>query len=257
MSALSSQGRPRPRRPSHKPKKTATLVAQRLVSEIADGNFPPGTPLLSERAMLDEYGVARGSLREALRFLEMQGIISIKTGPGGGPVVNGASSRHLASILAMLLQLEHAPFGDVLEARVVLEPALASRAAERITAEELEALHQSVRRMKANIDDVNAFLAENEVFHSIIARAAGNHVFGLVINSLNWISDATALGVDYPEDVRRSVAKEHGRIYQAIKAGDGSRASVAMSVHISDFAAYVERFYPAVMSAPLRWDQLD
>jgi DNA-binding FadR family transcriptional regulator len=233
------------------------LLAQRLVSEIADGKLQPGTPLLSERAMLEEYEVARGSLREALRFLEMQGIISIKTGPGGGPVVNDASSRHLASILAMLLQLEHAPFRDILEARVVLEPALASRAAERITEEELEALHESVRRMRANIDDVDAFLEENEIFHSIIARAAGNHVFRLLITSLNWISDATPLGVDYPEEVRNSVAKEHSRIYQAIKAHDGSRASAAMSVHVADFAAYVERFYPAIMDAPLRWDQLD
>ncbi len=256
MSAVSTSGRRR-RRGSHKPKKTAMLLAQQVVSEIADGKLPPGTPLLSERAMLEEYGVARGSLREALRFLEMQGIITIKTGPGGGPVVNEQSSRHLASILAMLLQLEHAPFRDVLEARVVLEPALASRAAERITEDELDALHESVRRMRANLHDVDAFLEENEVFHSIIARAAGNHVFGLVITSLNWISDATPLGVDYPEDVRKSVAKEHGRIYQAIKAREGARASAAMSVHVSDFAAYVERYYPTIVDAPLRWDQLD
>jgi GntR family transcriptional regulator, transcriptional repressor for pyruvate dehydrogenase complex len=233
------------------------LLAQRLVSEISENGLTPGTPLPSERQMLEEFQVARGSLREALRFLEIQGVISIKTGPGGGPVVAERVSHSLASIIAMFLQLDGAPFSDVLEARLVLEPALAQKAAERIGDEQAAELEESVRRMRENLDDLNAFLDENDVFHEIIADAAGNRVFGLVISSLNWISDGTPLGVDYPQEVRKSVCKEHARISKAIGERDGPKAMAAMSTHIGDFANYLGRFYPALVDAPLRWDQLE
>jgi len=232
------------------------LLAQRIVSEIVERGQQPGTPLLSERDMLEEYGVARGTLREALRFLEMQGVLTIKTGPGGGPVVREPASRDLASNIAMMLQLEGAPFRSVLEARVTLEPPLARKAAERITPEQLEALHDSVQRMRDHLDDLDYFLHENELFHQIIAAAAGNPVFSLVITSLTWICDASALGVDYTPASRESVAREHHRIYEAIKSRDGDRAAAAMAVHLGDFAAYLERFYPHIVEAPLRWDQV-
>lgn len=246
----------RRRRADHRPKKTAMLLAQRIVSEIVERGLEPGTPLLAERDMLEEYGVARGTLREALRFLEMQGVLTIKTGPGGGPVVREPASRDLASNIAMMLQLEGAPFRAVLEARVMLEPPLARKAAERIGPEQLEELHQSVQRMREHLDDVEYFLHENERFHEIIAGAAGNQVFSLVITSLAWICDASALGVEYTLASRESVAREHRRIYDAIESRDGDRAAAAMAVHLADFATYLERFYPHIVEAPLRWDQV-
>ena len=75
-------------RNAFRPQKTAILLAQRIVGEITDQNLAPGTLLLPEREMLQRYGVARGTLREALRFLEIQGVLTIKPGPSGGPTVN-------------------------------------------------------------------------------------------------------------------------------------------------------------------------
>ena len=244
-------------RDGYRPRKTATLLAQRIVAEIADRDLPVGTPLPPERDMLEQYGVARGTLREALRFLEIQGVITIKTGPGGGPMVARPESRHLASTIAMMLQLTHTSFRSVLEARAVLEPALARRAAERITDEGLKTLHDSLDAMRKHIDDVDYFLAENERFHALVAQAAGNQVFAMLITSLNWISDGTPLGVEYPIESREAVCKEHARIYQAIARRDSDRAAAAMAVHIGDFATYLERKFPRVVDAPLRWDQVD
>lgn len=240
-----------------RPRKTAALLAQRIVGEITERELRPGAPLPPEREMLEDYGVARGTLREALRFLEIQGVITMKTGPGGGPVVDRPGSRHLASTMAMMLQLEHTNFRSVLEARVVLEPALARRAAERITEAELEPLHDSLERMKAELDDIFVFRAENERFHALIAEAAGNPVFQMIISSLNWIVDGTALGVEYPPESRKAVAREHGRIYKAIAARDPDRAAAAMTVHMADYVAYLAARYPNVIDAPLRWDQVD
>ena len=260
MSTVPTSATPQHRsrgRNRYRPRKTATLLAQRIVAEIADRNLPVGTPLPPERDMLEEYGIARGTLREALRFLEIQGVITMKTGPGGGPVVARPESRHLASTIAMMLQLTHTSFRSVIEARVVLEPALARRAAERITDESREALHDSLNQMREHIDDVDFFLAENERFHALVAEAAGNQVFALLITSLNWISDGTPLGVEYPLESREAVCKEHARIYQAISRSDPDRAAAAMAVHIGDFATYLERRFPQVVDAPLRWEHVD
>lgn len=243
-------------RDDYRPKKTAMLLAQRLVSEIADRELEAGSPLPSERSMLEEYNVARGSLREALRFLEIHGVISIKTGPGGGPVVSRPESRHLATILAMLLQLEHTPFREVLEARSLLEPILARKAAKNATEENLERMRESIERMRESLDRGSTFFAENGTFHAQIAQAAGNQVFELFNASVLWISDRTRLGADFPDDYRRRVCSEHERICEAIADRDGERAAAAMSLHVADFAAYLEHAYPVLVNAPLRWDQL-
>ncbi|MDO9408880.1 FadR/GntR family transcriptional regulator [Patulibacter sp.] len=240
-----------------RPRKTAALLAQRIVGEITDRGLEPGTPLPSERDMLEEYAVARGTLRESLRFLEMQGVLTIRTGPGGGPVVSRPGSRHLASTIAMMLQLEQVAFRSIVEARVVLEPELARRAATNATPEQLEALRASSERMRERIADPDVFIEENDTFHGLIAEAAGNPVFSMIITSLTWICDGTPLGVEYSEAARVAVSKEHARILRAVEAGDPERAGAAMAVHIGDFAAYLEAKYPRVLDATLRWDQVD
>jgi GntR family transcriptional repressor for pyruvate dehydrogenase complex len=239
-----------------RPTKTAMLLAQQIVGEISDQDLAPGTPLLAERHMLADYSVARGTLREALRFLEFHGVIWIKTGPGGGPVVGEADPRALGGIIAMLLQLRHTPFRTILETRQVIEPVLAAQAALRIEPEQLREIHDSVQRIGEHTGDLSFFLAENQVFHSLLAHASGNELFGLLIQSLGWITDGTPLGVDYPLKQRKSVVKEHRRIYDAIEARDPERAEATMRVHMGDFARYLERHYASVMDAPVRWEQV-
>jgi len=255
--SVAARSRPGARSATHKPKKTAVLLAQRIVAEIADRQLEAGTPLPPERDMLVTYEVARGTLREALRFLEIQGVIAIKTGPGGGPLVAEPGARHMASTVAMLLQLERAPFRAVLEARATLEPAMAAQAALRIDDDGLGELAESVRNMRDRLDDRDLFLRENERFHDTVARASGNNVFALLSSSLNGIIDGTPLGVDYPAAVRESVVAEHSRIQRAVADRDPERASAAMAVHMADYATYVERFYPAILEMPLRWDDVE
>ena len=241
---------------SHKPKKTSLLVAYRIVHEIAMQQLAPGTPLATERDMLADFGVARGTLREALRFLEMQGVITIKTGPGGGPVVAMPDSRHLANIIGLLLQFRGARFRTVVDARLSLEPVLAAKAAEHATREQVEALAASVEAMENHIDDAEFFLAENEVFHELIATAAGNELFSLLISSLAWITDGTALGVQYRQPDRNYVVNEHREIYETIRAGKPDKAVDAMRRHLTDFASFMESKYASIMDTQLTWEEI-
>jgi DNA-binding FadR family transcriptional regulator len=249
------QGRSQARVPvSPRPHKTAILLAQRIVREITERKLAPATVLPPERVMLQEYGVARGTLREALRFLEIQGVLTMKPGPGGGPTVNGVEPRSLASVIALLLDLSHAPFSTILEARRVLEPAMAGMAAAHVDESFLNSLRASLEAMEAVVDDSPSFFAENSNFHGIIARASGNRLFELLQGSLGWIIDASALGVRYDTRRRRAIVRAHEEIYRALEARDGRAAEHAMRAHLDEFAAYVQRHYAHVLKEPLRWD---
>lgn len=257
MSVPSDHPRPFPTRASRsgpqKPPKTAIIVAQAIVGEIVGSGYGPGDMLPPERQMLLDYDVGRGTLREAMRFLEIQGIVSIKPGPGGGPIVTVPDSRHLASTLALQLQVNGTPFRSVVEARQVLEPTLAAQAAERATAEDIVEIGLTVENMGAELGNLRSFLVENERFHDVIAWSSGNPLFWMLLASLHWITDGTALGVDYPEKRRKAVLNAHTEIYQAIVAHDGERARATMSRHVREFARYLEANYPALMEHPIPW----
>ena len=108
--------------------KAAVVVARRLVDEILRDDLAPGTRLPPEHEMLEQLEVSRGTLREALRYLELQGVISIKSGPGGGPAVAVPDGHNLASDLGLLLAMSRTPFQHVLDVRLLLEPPIAAAA---------------------------------------------------------------------------------------------------------------------------------
>jgi DNA-binding FadR family transcriptional regulator len=239
-----------------RPQKTAALIAQSIVAQITARRLKPGDMLPPEREMLAEYSVGRGTLREALRFLEMQGVITIRPGPGGGPAVSAPDSRYLAGTLSIMLQFARTPFRAIIETRRVIEPAVAASAAERATPETIAEIGESVTRMDDNLDNLETFLQENSQFHDLIAWASGNTVFGYLLSSLHWIDDGTALGVQYPEWTRRVVAKAHRRVYEAIKKRDADAAYSAMSAHSREYQRYLEEKYPELLDQLVRWDRL-
>ncbi|WP_066375464.1 FadR/GntR family transcriptional regulator [Herbidospora mongoliensis] len=238
---------------SLRPQKTAMLVAQRIVADINRRGNTIGDRLPPERAMLDTYEVGRGTLRESLRFLELQGVLSLKPGPGGGPVVQQPDATSLVTALTLLLQFENAPFRTVAEARGALEPFLAGLAAERIGDEQLAALKSSVDEMRTHLNDQSVFLAENKRFHDIIARSSGNTMFGYLIDALLGILDGSAIGIDYPETRRSAVHRAHVKIYEAIRDRSPEASAAAMATHIEEYVKYAERKFPEVLAAPIVW----
>ncbi|MEO3860012.1 FCD domain-containing protein [Acrocarpospora sp. B8E8] len=233
---------------SLRPQKTAMLVAQRIVADINRRGNTVGDRLPPEKVMLDTYEVGRGTLRESLRFLELQGVLSLKPGPGGGPVVQQPDATSLATTLTLLLQFEHAPFRTINEARSSLEPMIAHLAAERLSAEQLAGLKSSLDTMGDHLDDQNVFLAENERFHELIARGSGNAMFHYLIDALLQILDNSAI------EVRRSaVHQAHTRIYQALADRSPEAAATAMAEHIDDYIRQAEHKNPEALAAPIVW----
>jgi GntR family transcriptional regulator, transcriptional repressor for pyruvate dehydrogenase complex len=229
------------------------LVAQRIVADIQRRGNNVGDRLPPERVMLEEYEIGRGTLRESLRFLELQGVIALRPGPGGGPVVQQPDGTGLATALTLLLQFENAPFRTIAESRTGLEPMMAQLAATRMTAAELAGLKYSVDHMGEHIGDEAEFLEMNKRFHDIIAHGSGNVMFGYLVESLLGMLDGSAIGIDYPEHRRMAVHEAHASIYEAIAARDPEASAKAMHEHITAYARYAERKFPELLDTPISW----
>lgn len=239
-----------------RPQKTALIVAKRIVDDIRREGKAAGDQLPPERVMLETYEVGRGTLREALRFLELQRILTLKPGPGGGPVIDKPDATHLANGLLLLLQFTDSPFAMIVEARADLEPIMARHAASRITPDMLNRLEKSVDHMRDNQRDREIFLATNREFHELIAWGSGNSMYGFLIDALVDIVDGTHMGVDYSEQRRKAILSAHERILAALLEHDGDSSFAAMNEHMREFTHYMERRYADVLHQTVTWDIL-
>src|ERR1700761_3683544 len=214
-----------------RPPKAALLVAQRIVRDVVRGGLGPGDLLPPERVMLETYETGRGTLREALRLLEFQGVIALKPGPGGGPILLNPAATHLASTLQLLMQLNQANYRSIVEVRTALEPMTSQLASQRIDDEQLEQLDATTSQMRANIDDRDLFLDSNKRFHDIIAWSSGNVLFAYIVDSLLGILDGTVIGIDYPRYRRVAILKAHEEIYVALAKHDAQESEERMGDH--------------------------
>lgn len=250
-----SQGQPMSPNGAARPPKAAMLIAQRIIRDVISAQLKPGDLLLPERTMLERYQTGRGTLREALRLLEFQGVISLKPGPRGGPVLQQPTAAHLASTLVLLLQLKEAPFRSIVEVRSAMEPMISRLAAERMSDEALDELGETIDQMRDNLGNQDLFLEANKRFHDIIAWSSGNPLFGYIVDSLLGIMDGTVIGIDYPSPRRAAILTAHDEIFQALRRRDPEAAEARMREHIEAYERYAQRKFPEVLDTVIRWDR--
>jgi DNA-binding FadR family transcriptional regulator len=205
--------------------------------------------------MVEKLGVARATVREALRFLELQGALRIKAGPGGGPVVSVPGADHLASVLSLQLQFADASFSSVLDARRAIYPVLAAEAAANASHQDIETLHQSIGRMRTVIHDSGLMIEELRRFQDLVATASGNTVLGLLVNALHRMSDGT--GVDYDAQQCRASVRGSELMLRAIESGDREDARSVTEKQLAAAARYIERTAPEMLKQPVAWIDSD
>ena len=234
--------------------RAATRIARKLVSEIRRRRLRPGTKLDAEHRMVEDLGVARATVREALRFLELQGALRIKAGPGGGPVVSVPGAEHLASVLSLHLQFAGASFQSVVDARRSIYPVLAAEAAERARREDVLPLQESIARMHAGLQDGELFNVEARRFMSLLATASGNRVLALLVDALHRMSEGTG---SWPERQRRSALQSYDQVVEAIERGEPDEARSIMAKSLAAAARYRERTAPDELKQPVAWMDSD
>lgn len=229
--------------------KIAEAVAREILTRICEGGLAPGSQLPGEAQMLADYDVGRGSLREALRILEVHGIIKIKAGPGGGPVVVGTTTNDFGRMATMFFQAGGMTFREVIDARLVLEPLMARLAAER----RQQAMAERLSETKTETETDQAYLRTSESFHRLVASMSGNRILNLISHAMEDIFHARVSGMLFPPERRGDVAEAHDRIAEAIAAGDAPRAEQLMRDHMVDYARYVAARHPALMDEVVAW----
>jgi DNA-binding FadR family transcriptional regulator len=207
--------------------------------------------------MAEALGVGRTTLREALRLLETQGVLRIKPGPGGGPLVRGARPDDLVSAMTLLLQLLGATLEEVLVAREVLEPVIAARAATLATDEDAATLQGHIDTMRLGIDDFELFAKGNDAFHSQIAQMADNTVLLVLTETLEKMSSISSETMAYPPRTRARVADARERVVEAVRDRDPDAAAAATRLQVAEFRRFVTRKYPEILTRPIRWEMLD
>ncbi len=231
--------------------RAAVRVARKLVSQIRRRRLRPGTQLDSEHRMVEEFGVARATVREALRFLELQGALRIKAGPGGGPVVSVPGADHLASVLSLHLQFADASFSSVVDARRAIYPLLASQAAQIASRQDIATLQESISRMRACVHDSGLFTEQARRLLSLVATASGNRVLALLVDALHRMSEGA--GAEWDEKQRRSALRNYEMVIRAIESGEPEEAASIMEKSLSAAARYWERTAPDELKRPVAW----
>lgn len=229
--------------------KIAEDIARDILSRICEENLEVGAQMPSEAAMLAEYGVGRGSLREALRLLENHGIIRIKAGPGGGPVILGATTQDFGRMATLFFQAGGMTFREVIEARLLLEPMMARLAANNRDPELIDELLQ----VQTLTDSDASYLKSSNNFHYQVGSMSGNRILNLMSHALEDIFHARVVGLLFPPERRDEVVKAHDAIAEAIAAGDGDRAEFLMREHMVEYARYVEERHPALIDEVVEW----
>jgi len=227
-----NQARPRPR---EKPQQ----IADELRGLIISGKLSEGDSLGHEPDLVERFGVSRPSLREALRILETEGLITVVRGVRGGVVVHEPDQRQTARTAALVLQTRNVPLADVFDARGLLEPiaakAIASKRGRKGAVEDLTRL---IDAEEAAIEDPEAFGVANALFHEGLVALAGNQTMTIVAEMLDEIVTRAVTAVSQGDDVvgslsiRRGGIRSQRRLVELIEAGDADAAEAHWRAHM-------------------------
>ncbi len=199
----------------------------------------PGDKLPSERELAARLRVSRSSIRDAIRSLELMGMVEPRQ--GAGTIVREISSDSFVNPLANALKRKGELIGELLDFRMMLEPPLAARAAARASADEISEMEAILERQEEKLRRGESTIVEDSEFHYAVALASGNSVVRKVLNTLmHLLRDSRERSLQVEGRPQKSLAG-HRRILAAINRHDAEAASVAMRRHIEDVGKIVLR----------------
>lgn len=199
---------------------------------IREGRWAPGDQIPPERELAERFKVSRTSVREALRALEMQGIIDSRQ--GGGTFVRTGDTEMLVGPLAAAILRGRRELAEVLEVRELIEPGIARLAARRATAEHVAELETLLQRQRECIAAERSFVEEDTAFHYTLAKAADNHILLRLHNViLDVLRESRQSYLHVPNRPQMSL-RGHEAMLAAVKAKDVDAAYRASLAHITE-----------------------
>jgi GntR family transcriptional repressor for pyruvate dehydrogenase complex len=233
--------------------KTSERVAAAIVADIVAARLKPGDRLPNEAAMVERFGVGRGSLREALRILEVHGLISLRSGPGGGPVVVDVHPRDVARTFSLYLHLSGATIRELTEARLFLEPMSARLAAETREPEGMRRLREAVDYEASIPPGDPRFIQAANNFHYVLASMTGNVVIDLLATALKELYTTRVVNGGLVNDLNQEhLAREHREMADAIMRGHAAAAERLARDHTQKYLGKVTAI-PGFAESTITW----
>jgi GntR family transcriptional repressor for pyruvate dehydrogenase complex len=237
------------RRGQLKPPRMSEVVAGILRERIIDGQLGDGDLLPKQDALLDEFRISRPSMREALRILEDEGLLTVRRGNQGGSVIEVPTADTSAYTFGLVLQSRRGSIADLAEAIRHIEPITAALCARREDREEtvLPVLRASLDETADAMGDGERFTALARAFHERMVGCCGNETMILTVGALEslwseqerqWAQQATSAGTYPGESYRQAVQAAHEALVTAIRKGQADKASRLAGLHLRQSQHY-------------------
>lgn len=234
--------------------KRGDQVAELIKSWITDGKVRPGVRLSKEAELQEMFNVSRGSMREALKALEVQGLVSLSTGPDGGATITRVPLARAFQSLQNYLFFESISLEDLYAVRRVLEPLLAAGAVEHLTDADLKALERSVEVCEPFVASLESALDQRHEdihFHDVLAAANPNAFLRCVCLIINQMLHSLVIVAgnvtqkDYQAFGRQTVAA-HSAILDAARRRDSGAVEQLMAAHMEEAEGQLRKVHAAL-----------
>lgn len=221
------------------------VVADELLDRIVAGEFPPGTVVPGELELSAKHEVSRMTVREAMKTLQAQRILSVERGRGTfvNPLNRWAS---LEAVLRAASEGENdaAAAVQLIELRRMLETGACELAATKVTPEDLTQLGAHIDTMQAahEKNDVTAFVEADLAFHDVILRASGNVFVAVLFEPLHRVLESRRTQTSKVPDIQEHAIGHHRNILEALTAGSPDQARQAMDAHMQQTLDDLKRY---------------
>jgi GntR family transcriptional repressor for pyruvate dehydrogenase complex len=206
-------------------------IVQRFHALVREGNLKHGARLPSERLLAEQFSVSRGSVREAIRSLELQGLVVSRR--GSGTFINTENLDSLVSLIASTLSSGAETLKEIFEVRHLLEPQIAAVAAQRAGDDEVGRLAEILKDQEMQIQEGGTGVDADTAFHFALAAATHNTALVKVVSAVEDILRRSRdQSLQEPGRARRSLAS-HRQILRMVQAGDAQGARQAMEHHLT------------------------
>jgi DNA-binding FadR family transcriptional regulator len=215
------------------------VICEQIRAQLADGTLKVGDMLPAERELAAQFQVSRSALREALRSLEVAGIIRNVKGVKGGPLIQAAEPDRIAQAMQDYVHLGDVTLDELTEARIAIQDIVVRLACERGTEEdfaELEAIAERTRKETS----VEARYECATDYYRVLARATRNRMFGIFVDSLSGILHEFVRGPGY-ETLQATLIDSRFRLVRLLRAGDADGASAEMRKHLERVYRHVRK----------------
>jgi DNA-binding FadR family transcriptional regulator len=233
--------------------KTSEIVALEIVRDIVARTLKPGDRLPLEAEMLVHYRVSRSSLREALRLLEVQGLIAIRPGPGSGTVVGRVLPGNLARTLTLYLHMSGATYDQLLDAWMTAEPLLARLAAENPDRERVSAALTPFLSEDHGGEHGKWEIIEGLDFHERVAELADSPVLSLILRTVGFIVTEQVLTNAERGELEERIVHDHSLLAAAIIAGDVEESGRLMTEHVRHLIEDFRAYWPRKVGEKIQW----